>query len=66
MKSLDKSHTTNFTKHILEAQGEGSIVRRPESHYHQGRSDELIKLKVCWPDPSSLLVLLSNMIPPRY
>ena len=43
----DYNHLSLVVQNILEEKGEGGILRKMNSKYVNGRSNDLIKLKVC-------------------
>ena len=45
IKTASKAHLQDALQKILEAQGEGLIVRAPRSPYFHGRSEDAIKFK---------------------
>lgn len=40
-------HLTKALQQIINDEGEGVILRKPNSEYEHGRSTALLKLKVC-------------------
>lgn len=56
MRAKSKLHVTGIMQDIIDNEGEGVILRRPNSLYDSGRTESLLKLKV-----KSLMYNYSNI-----
>lgn len=47
IKCMNYNNLMKYAKEIIEHGGEGVILRKPKSLYEHGRTNSLIKFKVC-------------------
>ena len=62
MACCSKTHAKRMAHVILRDCGEGIVLRQPESPYHHGRSNALVKIKVFLPPLYPLFLFLSRCL----